>query len=176
MLSSSGGSAMHDHRWRAYLVLTMSASRQPAIFERALAAFHDLGVSELPEMVRSTQLAADTILSEALRAAGQSAMPQAQRAEQRERVMAALLRFQSNQFKFANLADPTDDDAEKRFGATAVFAFTSRLNHCCRPSAFVDLQRASHEPGVLKEADGVLHVRPFASAFGPASTRNLGFH
>lgn len=177
LVLSSSGKGMHQDRWRAYLTLMMSAQQQPA-HGAALEAFEDLGISDLPTMLESTKAAASNILSEALAAAGQD-LPPVERMRQQEKVTGALMRFQSNQFKFANVedtgADSGPDDAASRFSAAAVFAFTSRLNHCCSPTAFVSAGKAKFASGTFAEGDGVLLVRAIRALMpGERLTLNYG--
>ena len=179
LILSSSGKGMHQDRWRAYLTLMMAAQQQPA-HRAALAAFDDLGISDLPTMLEVTKVASSAILSEALAAAGQD-LPPDERARQQEKVTNALMKFQSNQFKYANVEPETtadngvSDDAASRFSAAAVFAFTSRLNHSCSPSAFVSTSKAKFSPGTLVDSDGVLHVRAIRALLpGERLTLNYG--
>mmetsp|Transcript_87349 Transcript_87349/g.174462 ORF Transcript_87349/g.174462 Transcript_87349/m.174462 type:complete len:198 (-) Transcript_87349:661-1254(-) len=99
------------------------------------------------------------------------------------------MKFQSNQFKFANWEsgdkgsnkDSSGEDVdsesrnEARVSAAAIFAYTSRINHCCKPSAFVDMRRSAQTPGAIEEGDGLLRVRAIrALAAGERVTINYG--
>ena len=124
---------VHEERWRAYVTLMLgrggAASGADAELSAALAAFDDLGIC-------------DTRNESVERAAGSSGadgMGEEERRKHVEQVFNALMRFQSNQFKFDNGC--ADDCA--RFRASAVFHYTSRLNHSCEPSAFVETKRCA---------------------------------
>ena len=151
MLTPTGVKRMHEDRWRAYLTLMLSAQRSEAD-EAALAAFDDLAISDV--LNKGAEAAAEAILQSALRSSG-GGMSEADKAKQRQRVQDALMRFQSNQFKFDN----AHSDPDNRFAASAVFSLTSRLNHSCSPSAIVETGRAPLQPGSLVEGDGVLRAR-----------------
>ena len=93
--------------------------------QAALEAFDDLGVcGRTPP---SVEAAAQNILGQALSASGQdpSTMPEDVKAEQVAKVRDALMKFNSNQFKFDNHAE----DGCTRFSCASVYKFTSRMNH-----------------------------------------------
>ena len=66
------------------------------------------------------------------------------------------MRFQSNQFTFSNGAAAGDAS----FSASAVYAFTSRVNHCCMPSmGMVSKEAYCQEHRIattVEEAGGVM--------------------
>ena len=132
---------VHEERWRAYVTLMLgrggAASGADAELSAALAAFDDLGICDTRN--ESVERAAGSILGQALRASGADGMGDEERRKHVEQVFNALMRFQSNQFKFDNGC--ADDCA--RFRASAVFHYTSRLNHSCEPSAFVETKRCA---------------------------------
>ena len=179
MLSSAGGER-HNDRWRAYLTLMMGASQTDGEFAATLAAFEYLGVSDLPQMRTSTEAAASKILGEAVAASGGdvSQMPAEQLRGQQDKVTGALMRFQSNQFKFDNYAASGGGAVEggaTRFSAAALFAFTAKMNHCCQPSVFVDRRWSPHVAGAREASDGVLQIRALrALRSGERLTINQG--
>ena len=116
-------------RWRAFSMLQKSAeleARSDGLYARALAAFADLGVADaVPQHVR---LGAEELArTGAILPASASAEERAQHVQWLTNI---LMRFHSNQFTLANGA-AADDTA---LAASAVFAFTSRINHSCAPS------------------------------------------
>lgn len=103
----------HLERWCAYSALIDRASRdgKEGVWVRARRAFEDLCVADhVPDHLRE---AAELIASKEEVAT--------------ERVQQALMRFQSNQFTFRNGSEPNDES----FSASAVYAFTSLVNHSC---------------------------------------------
>jgi hypothetical protein len=102
----------HLERWCAYRALLDRARRdsKEGVWARALRAFEDLCVTDrVPEHLRE---AAHCIAAKEEEATV-------------ERVQQVLMRFQSNQFTFRNGCGPDDES----FSASAVYAFTSRVNH-----------------------------------------------
>ena len=138
VVTRTGPNRSHEDRWRAYVTLMLN---RPNGGEAALAAFDDLGICD--KINESVREAAHAILEQAIRASGGGAMPDAQKREHVRKVCDALMRFQSNQFKYDNRAP----DGCARFSASCVFHLTSRLNHSCEPSAFVEVHAASTTTG-----------------------------
>ena len=133
MVSRTGAKA-HTNRWRAYVTMMYGQHQSPAI-AAALQAFDDLGIAD--KVPTSLEVAAATILNQALKSAGQKAMDSEDRAQHEKKVVDSLMRFQSNQFKYDNAfskAEGFKDDVAVKYSAAAVFRFTSRLNHSCSPS------------------------------------------
>ena len=154
IVSPAGVPRMQSDRWRAYLMMSLQA-QQRADMATARDAFDALGISNLVDEKMDEH--AHTIFASAVKSAGMdvATMDEAVVREQVARVKAALSRFNSNQFKYDNGAPAKCP----RFSASAVFAFTSRMNHSCEPAAFVETRKAAHAPGTLVTGDGVLVVR-----------------
>lgn len=134
-ITPTGTPNQHNDRWRAYLTMSMSASEGQIGMPEALKAFDDLGIAD--RVQDSVTAAAANIVNDAIRSAGAS-MSVGEREVQVQRVRDALMRFQSNQFRFENSAVP---DQSANFSASAVFILTSRLNHACQPNTFVDTKK-----------------------------------
>ena len=62
---------------------------------------------------------------------------------------------------------------DHRFSASAIFSFTARMNHSCRPCAFVDPLKADHAPGRLEAADGVIRVKALRQILPGEALREL---
>ena len=166
---------VHEDRWRAYVTMMYGQHQSPAI-AAALQAFDDLGIAD--KVPTSLEVAAATILNQALKSAGQKAMDSEDRAQHEKKVVDSLMRFQSNQFKYDNAfskAEGFKDDVAVKYSAAAVFRFTSRLNHSCSPSAFVETKKSAHTPGKLVAGDGVLVCKALTSmSKGDRITLNYG--
>ena len=134
-ITPTGTPNQHNDRWRAYLTMSMSATQGQIGMPEALKAFDDLGIAD--RVQDSVAAAASNIVNDAIRSAGAS-MSVGERELQVQRVRDALMRFQSNQFRFENSAVP---DQSANFSASAIFILTSRLNHACQPNTFVDTKK-----------------------------------
>ena len=161
-VTPTGVRRMHEDRWRAYLTLKMRAHRSPpgpaaTALHEALDAFDALGIAD--KFKQSVTDAANGIIEDLLRLRGNAAEPisDEEKAMQLQSVSDCLMRFQSNQFKFENGAE----QGCPRFSASAVFSFTSRLNHCCDPSAYVDTRKAAFDSGKTHAEDGHIIVRAY---------------
>ena len=140
----------HEQRWRAYKMLIGRAQTGPLSgpdgpWAKAAAAFTELGfVDDAPEHVRD---AAEQIAAfDFSRLPGVFPSDEA-RATHLQHVTEVLLRFHCNQFSFPNGVPERDP----YFDASAVYAFTSRINHSCAPSVRM----------VLKEAYCKAHCVPY---------------
>ena len=151
----------HSERWVAYATLLSNANanaKNSAALKVALAAFDDLCSGEhVPEHVRlgAAYITAKQ-LEDAGRSSGESSIPPEQLAAFAQQCTGVLMRFQSNQFTFQNNA-PAGDPS---FFASAVYAFTSRVNHSCAPSMGMvskELYCKQHRiTFTVEEAGGVL--------------------
>ena len=141
--------AHHTERWHAYttLLARRDAEAEPGgKWHRAYASFDDLGVAdEVPDHVKD---AAGCI------AASSGAAP----STTEDQVVAVLMRFHCNQFGRLNPGAPSDDEARLEDAtteetavagapppaptATALFPFTSRINHSCDPTIGMALRKA----------------------------------
>ncbi len=128
-------------RWRAYQAMRLEAAHDApeGPWARALAAFEDLHMAPCaPTGVREAarQIAAEDALTGE---SGATADPCEAIPTTAEGVLAVLLRFSCNQFAWHSGAarDPA-------FAATALYAFSSRANHSCRPSMLVSLKEDVH--------------------------------
>ena len=139
VLSPTSSKTSHEDRWKAYITLSMNA-HSDQVAAAALDAFDDLGICDRPNV--SVEAAASRITDQAL-ALSQQSFSAEDRQVRTAQVRDALMKFQSNQFKYDNASPPS----HPRFSASSVFRLTSRLNHSCKPSAFVEVKSSPHNPG-----------------------------
>ena len=137
----------HANRWRSYVTLVVQAEREAALAARtgvstsgmwakAVKAFDDLGIAQaVPEHVVDSARQ----LAEADFSANAGAFHTAEdQMAHIQHITDTLMRFHSNQFSYDNNAPEYDKD----FSAKAVFLFTSRMNHSCRPNVSMVTKRA----------------------------------
>ena len=145
--------AHHAERWMAFRTLEANAKASEN-YAQALAAFWELGFCEEVPAHVSDGAAAIVKKSEAAMA---TPLDAAQREKERKYVTEVLMRFHANQFGFFNASQGTDTPEQWRqfraryeaalcdavgsnmsfvadFLASALYANTSRVNHCCDPS------------------------------------------
>ena len=138
----------HELRWRAYQMLKNLASRGNSSYKKAVAAFDQLGTSSVvPEHVRTSAIEIARVSPDPRARAASSASTYA------EEIESVLMRFHCNQFSFYNGA-PDNDPA---FNASAVFSYTSRINHSCAPNMAMIRKytyRKLHDLPTKLEADG----------------------
>ena len=138
----------HELRWRAYQILKNLASRGNSSYKKAVAAFDQLGTSSVvPEHVRTSAIEIARVSPDPRARAASSASTYA------EEIESVLMRFHCNQFSFYNGA-PDNDPA---FNASAVFSYTSRINHSCAPNMAMIRKytyRKLHDLPTKLEADG----------------------
>lgn len=153
LITPTGSPDMYAQRWRAYLTMKFAASRGSASMAAALASFDQLAIAM--RATASVEAAAARLYDEAVGPDGGGP----EREGEVRRVLDALMRFQSNQFKFGrddgSGRAPGEADA---FSASAVYAFVSFINHSCDPNAYLDLRWSDLRPGSYAATDGRVSV------------------
>ena len=126
----------HAHRWQAYSTLATNARKEQeedGYYKEALSSFDDFQYpSDIPGPLREV---AATIASNVAEGDDDSATGRRiQPAWLEQHISGVMMRFKSNEFGFANGPDVEHQTPPDAFLASAVYAFTSRVNHSCDPT------------------------------------------
>lgn len=135
--SSTSSREHHAERWRAYTALSLRARQDSStgLWASALRAFEELGIAdEIPEHVQD---AAAVLAAQDWEEAPSAFPSDAHKQSHVTKVTHTLMRFLSNQFGLSNGAP-----AGSAFSASAIYAFTSRINHSCSPSIMIGTKEA----------------------------------
>jgi hypothetical protein len=163
------GTDVHPSRWRGYLMLRFKGAEYLALQQ----SFDELTIGDETDSGKRLRmrLHAAQIYDSATEDGASAHAP-----EEVEMILGVLQRFVSNQFRFTPVAE------EGRCAAvapvhSAVFMFTSNMNHCCEPSVYIEPRAcwAPHAPGTCVEGDGRAIARANRDiAPGDALTINYG--